>query len=111
MIPLGSDVAAAVFALGINDNAVATDLPATYSPEADALREIGYQQSLIAESKTAFTPSVMLATHIAGPEETIEDLRRLGLTLVIVLNRATTQCPAAKIWAVADALGVAERCE
>ena len=53
----------------------------------------------------------MLATHIAGPEETIEDLRRLGLTLVIVLNRATTQCPAAKIWAVADALGVAERCE
>lgn len=111
IIPLGGTVAAVVFALGVCDNVVATDLSATYSPEADALREIGYQRSLTAESITAFAPSVMLATHIAGPEETIEVLRRLGLTLVIVPNEATAQGPAAKIRAVASALGVAERCE
>ena len=40
IIPLDGDVAEVVFALGLGDNVVATDLSATYPPEADALPEI-----------------------------------------------------------------------
>ncbi|MEM8708641.1 MAG: ABC transporter substrate-binding protein [Actinomycetota bacterium] len=109
IIPLDGTVAEVVFALGLGDNVVATDLSATFPPEADALPEIGYQRSLTAESIAAFAPTVLLATEIAGPEQTIEDLRRLGYPLVIVPNEATPDGPADKIRAVATALGVSER--
>ena len=109
IIPLDGTVAEVVFALGLGHNVVATDLSATFPPEADALPEIGYQRSLTAEAIAAFAPTVLLATDIAGPEETIEDLRRLGYPLVIVPNEATPAGPSQKIRAVAAALGVPER--
>lgn len=111
IIPLDGTVAEVVFALGLGNNVVATDLSATYPPEADALPEIGYQRALAAEPIAAFAPTVLLATEIAGPAETIEDLRRLGYPVVIVPNEATPEGPAAKIRAVAAALGEAERGE
>ncbi len=111
IIPLDGTVAEVVFALGLGDKVVATDLSATYPPEADALPQIGYQRALAAEPIAAFEPTVLLATDIAGPPETIDDLRRLGYPLVIVPNEATPEGPAAKIRAVAAALGVVERGE
>ncbi|MEM7287896.1 MAG: ABC transporter substrate-binding protein [Actinomycetota bacterium] len=109
IIPLDGTVAEVVFALGLGDNVVATDLSATYPPEADALPEIGYQRSLTAEAIATHNPSVLLATEIAGPPETIDDLRRLGYPIVIVPNESTATGPADKIRAVANALGVSAR--
>ena len=111
IIPLDGTVAEVVFALGLGANVVATDLSATYPPEADALPEIGYQRSLTAESIARFAPTVLLATEIAGPEGALDDLRRLGYPLVIVPNESSPEGPAAKIRAVAAALGVPERGE
>ncbi|MEM8923452.1 MAG: ABC transporter substrate-binding protein [Actinomycetota bacterium] len=111
IIPLDGTVAEVVFALGLGDNVVATDLSATYPPEADALPEIGYQRALSAEPIAAFSPTVLIGTEIAGPPEVLDDLRRLGYPVVIVPNEATPEGPAAKVRAVADALGVSERGE
>ena len=109
IIPLDGDVAEVTFALGLGDNVVATDLSATYPPEADALPEIGYQRALSAETVAAFAPTVLLATDIAGPPEALDDMRRLGYPLVIVPNHATPTGAGQKIRAVAAALGVPER--
>lgn len=108
IIPLDGTVAEVVFALGLGDYVVATDLSAAYPPQADALPPIGYQRSLTAESIASFSPTIPFATDIAGPEEAIDDLRRLGMPLVIVPNEATPEGPAAEIRAVAIALGVPE---
>ena len=67
IIPLDGDLAEVVFALGLGDRVVATDLSATFPPEADALPEIGYQRALSAEPIAAFEPTVLLATDLAGP--------------------------------------------
>lgn len=109
IIPLDGDVAEIVFALGLGDQVVATDLSATYPPEADALPQIGYQRSLTVEPILEFDPTVLLATDIAGPPETIEALERVGVPLVIVPTDPTSEGPARKIVAVADALGVHPR--
>ena len=109
IIPLDGDVAEVVFALGLGDNVVATDLSATYPPEADALPEIGYQRALSAETVATFAPTILLATDIAGPPEALDDMRRLGYPLVIVPNHATPTGAGEKIRAVAAALGVPER--
>ncbi|MEM7142925.1 MAG: ABC transporter substrate-binding protein [Actinomycetota bacterium] len=108
IIPLDGDIAEVVFALGYGDNVVATDLSATYPPEADALPEIGYQRALSAESIAAFDPTLLLATEVAGPPEALDDLRRLGYPLVIVPSEATAEGPGDKIRAVAAALGDGE---
>lgn len=111
IIPLDGDIAEVVFALGLGANVVATDLSATYPPEADALPEIGYQRALSAEAVAAFSPTVLLATDIAGPPEALDDMRRLGFPLVIVPNDATSTGAGRKVRAVAAALGVPSRGE
>ena len=111
IIPLDGDIAEVVFALGLGANVVATDLSATYPPEADALPEIGYQRALSAEAVAAFAPTVLLATDIAGPPEALDDMRRLGYPLVIVPNDTTSTGAGRKIRAVAATLGVPSRGE
>lgn len=108
IIPLDGDVAEIVFALGFGDQVVATDLSATYPPEADALPQIGYQRALTAEPIAAFEPTLLIGTDIAGPPETLDDLERLGFPLVIVPSNASSTGAAEKIMAVADALGAAD---
>ena len=111
IIPLDGTVAEVVFALGLGDSVVATDLSATYPPEADALPEIGYQRALSAETVASLAPTVLLATDIAGPPEALDDMRRLGYPLVIIPNEATPTGAGQKIRAVAAALGIPERGE
>ena len=111
IIPLDGDVAEVVFALGLGANVVATDLSATYPPEADALPEIGYQRAISAETVASYEPTVLLATEIAGPPEALDDLRRLGYPLVILPNEASPTGAGHKIRAVAAALGVPWRGE
>ena len=111
IIPLDGSVAEVVFALDLGENVVATDLSATWPPEADELPEIGYQRSLAAETIATFTPTILIGTEIAGPPQAIEDLRTLGYPVVIVPNEATPEGPGEKIRAVAAALGVPNRGE
>jgi len=111
IIPLDGDIAEVVFALGLGDRVVATDLSATYPPEADDLPQIGYQRALSTEPIAAFNPTVLLATALAGPPETLDELQRLGFPLIIVPNPPTSLGPGMKIRAVAAALGVPSRGE
>ncbi len=111
IIPLDGSVAEVVFALGLGPYVVATDLSATWPPEADALPQIGYQRALSAEPIAGFSPTVLIGTDIAGPEKTLDDLRRLGYPVVIVPSEATMQGPAEKVRSVAKALGVPNRGE
>mgnify|MGYP000595181060 CR=1 FL=1 len=109
IVPVDGDLAEIVFALGLGDDVVATDISATFPEAADALPEIGYQRALAAEPIVAFDPTIVLATDIAGPDETLADLERLGVEVVMVPSESTAAGPGDKIRAVADALGVPER--
>lgn len=111
IIPLDGDLAEVVFALGMGHLVVATDLSATYPPEADDLPQIGYQRALSAEPIAAFEPTVLLATALAGPPETLDELRRLGFPVIIIPSEPSSLGPGRKIRAVASALGVPGRGE
>lgn len=111
VIPVDGDLAEVVFALGMGDHVVATDLSATYPPEADALPQIGYQRALSAEPIAAFEPTLVLATDLAGPPEVLDELRRLGIPVVVVTPPPTVDGAIDKVEQVAAALGVPERGE
>lgn len=106
IIPLDGDVAEIVFALGLGDRVVATDLSATFPAEADALPEIGYQRALNTEPIVRFDPTIVIGTDIAGPPEVLRGLQDVGVPVVIVPSEPTPAGPAEKIKAVAVALGV-----
>ena len=111
IVPVNGDLAEVVYALGLGDQVVATDISATYPPEAAATPKIGYQRTLVAETILSFEPTVVLADDNAGPPEVLDQLRAAGVRVVDVPKQTDLDAPAAKIRAVAGALGVPERGE
>lgn len=111
IIPVNGDIAEVVFALGLGDSVVATDLSATYPPEADALPEVGYQRTLLAEQLLGLDPSVVVANNDAGPPAVLDQLRDAGVPVVVLDYPHDLTGPAAKIRLVAAALGVPARGE
>jgi iron complex transport system substrate-binding protein len=109
IVPVDGDLTEIVFALGLGDEVVATDISATYPDEATTLPRIGYQRALGAEPIAAVEPTVVLATDLAGPPETLDALRTLGVRVVVIDRDHSLDGPAKKIQAVADALGVSDR--
>lgn len=108
IVPLDGDVAEIVFALGVGDDVVATDLSATYPPEAEELPKIGIYRALSPEPILAFDPTVVVGTDAAGPADTIDALRRVGIDVTIVERRFDANGPAAKVRDVGAALGLAD---
>lgn len=106
IVPVDGDLAEIVFALGFGDQVVATDISATFPASADALPEVGYQRALSPEPILGFEPTIVLATDLAGPQETLDDLERVGVDVVVIPRNSTADDPGDKIRAVADALGV-----
>lgn len=112
VIPLNGDIAEIVFALGLGDKVVATDVSATYPAEAASKPKIGYQRSLAAEGILALRPTVVIGTAQAGPPPVIEQVRSTGVPTVIVERGADSlEGIGAKIRAVGAALGVPGRGE
>jgi iron complex transport system substrate-binding protein len=108
IIPVNGDLTEVVYALGLGDRVVATDISATYPAAATETPKIGYQRTLTAETILSFDPTVVLADDRAGPVEALDQLRTVGVEVVIIEHRADIESPAYKIRAVASALDAVE---
>jgi iron complex transport system substrate-binding protein len=106
IVAVNGDLTEVVFALGLGPRVVARDISATYPAEAAALPSIGYQRTLTAESIAALDPTVVLANTLAGPPEAIEQLRALGLPVVVLDYEDSVDGPGDKIRAAGAVLGV-----
>jgi iron complex transport system substrate-binding protein len=109
IIPLNGDIAEVVWALGLGENVVGTDTSATYPDAAKALQKIGYQRTLSAEGILSLNPSVIIGNEGAGPPEVIEQIRSIGVPVVIIKSTTSLDEVGTKIRAVARALGVPNR--
>jgi heme transport system substrate-binding protein len=105
IIPVNGDLAEVVYALGFGDQVVATDISATYPPEAAATPKIGYQRTLVVETIMSFEPTIVLADDLAGPPEVLDQLAGAGVRVVEVERERTLDGVVRKIDGVADALG------
>jgi iron complex transport system substrate-binding protein len=111
IVPVNGDLAEVVYALGLGDHVVATDISATYPAAARQTPKIGYQRTLVAETILAHDPTVVLADDNAGPPEVLQQLRAAGVRIVRFAKEETIDAPARKIREVAAALGVPDRGE
>ena len=108
IVPLNGDIAEVIFAIGLGDNVVATDVSATYPAEAAALPKVGYQRTLSVEGILSQEPTVVIGNTDAGPPDVIEQLKAT-VPVVIIESPTDLTGPAEKIEAIATALGVPGR--
>ena len=106
IVVLNGDIAEVVFALGLGSKVVATDTSATFPAEVKALSKVGYQRSLSAEGILSQRPTVVLGDESAGPPAVLEQIQAAGTPVVALATAKTIEAPAAKVRAVAAALGV-----
>ena len=111
VLAIGGSVTEIVYALGQEDRLVARDTTSSYPEEAQALPDVGYIRALSPEGVLSVKPDLIIAEDGAGPPETIAVLQEAGIPYETIPSGTDSEGLAAKITAVADALGVPETAE
>lgn len=101
----GGSLAEILYALGEEQRIVAVDRTATFPKAALSLPQIGYVRDLSAEGILSLAPTLVLGEHDMGPPEVLEQLRSLGVDLLVVPERFEAAGIADKIRCVAAAVG------
>jgi iron complex transport system substrate-binding protein len=106
VIALGGSVTEIVVALGAGEQLVARDSTSTFPHTIKALPDVGYLRALSPEGVLALNPTLILAEADAGPVEAVDVLRAAGVPFVTMPDDPTPEGVAAKVMAVADAMGL-----
>jgi iron complex transport system substrate-binding protein len=108
------DVTEIIAALGFEDKLVGIDISSTYPADLlDRIPEIGFARRLAVEPIAAVNPSVFFCTQTCSPASVFDQLRELGIPVVIVPDNPESgiNIPLEKITMTAAALGVPEKGE
>lgn len=109
IVSLGGSVTEILYALGIEDRIVAVDTTSLYPAEATELPQVGYLRQLSAEPILGLEPDLVIGTTDAGPPPVLEQIGSVGTRVVLVEDLPTPEGTVAKIRAVAEAVGEAEK--
>ena len=105
-ITLGGSVTEIAVALGAESRLVARATTSNFPASVQALPDVGYIRALSPENILALDPSLILAEGDAGPPEAVAVLKSAGIPFVLLPEATDTAGVAAKIAAVAEALGL-----
>lgn len=109
VLPLGGSVTEIIYALGEQGRLVGRDTTSNWPPEANALPDVGYVRALAPEGVLSVSPDLIIAEEGAGPPEAVSVLKAAGVPYVTVAESYDAEGVLAKVDAVADALGVADK--
>lgn len=105
LVSIDGSVTEIIYALGAEQQLVAVDTTSRYPPAATELPDVGYMRQLSVEGILSLTPTTVIASDDAGPEEVFAQLQAAGVKVVKVKDDASLAGVQAKIAAVASALG------
>ncbi|WP_211341014.1 heme/hemin ABC transporter substrate-binding protein [Paracoccus methylarcula] len=108
VLAIGGSVTEIIYALGQQDRLIARDTTSSYPSEAQELPDVGYMRALSSEGVLSVKPDLILSEEGAGPPETIAVLKEAGVPFETIPSGTDAEGLAAKIEAVAEALGVPE---
>lgn len=106
VITLGGSVTEIAVALGAEDRIIARDTTSSWPESVQALPDVGYIRALSPENVLALDPGLIVAEGDAGPPEAVEVLKAAGIPFILVPEATDPASIAAKIEAVAAALGL-----
>lgn len=94
-----------LFALGMGDRMVGRDDSSLYPPQALRLPSVGYQFRLSAESILSLRPTLVVGRENVRPPEVVEQLRSIGVTVVLFPHEPSVEGAKRKIRIIAQAVG------
>ena len=105
VVSLGGDITETLYALDAQQALVGVDSTSEWPAAAKKLPDVGYVRQLNAEGVLALRPSLVIATHDAGPPPVIAQLRSAGVPLEILPASRTPADVAAKVRRIGHLLG------
>ncbi|AOG09101.1 periplasmic binding family protein [Agrobacterium sp. RAC06] len=111
IVAIGGTVTEIIYALGEGDRVVAVDTTSLYPPEASSKPDIGYVRQVSAEGVLSQRPDLIIAEAGAGPIDSINILKASGLSFVSIPSPPETSAIPAKIRAIGQAIGRAEKAD
>ncbi len=111
IISIGGAVTEVIYELGYGDNLIAVDESSIYPQAATELPQVGYLRFLSAEPILSYNPTLIITTEDAGPPEALEQLRAVGIPVLVVPAEDTLQGAVDKIRPIAAALNRVEEGE
>lgn len=109
VLSLGGSITEIIYALGEEGRLVGRDMTSSFPTEAQALPDVGYVRQLSSEGVLSVKPDLILAEEGAGPPETVEVLKNVGIAYETIASDWSEAGIHGKIDAVATALGVPEK--
>ncbi|MBM3115499.1 heme/hemin ABC transporter substrate-binding protein [Jeongeupia naejangsanensis] len=106
VVSLGGPLTEIVYALGAGNRLIGVDQSSTYPEAAKALPKVGYYRAFSLEGVVALKPDLVLASDQAGPPQALEQLRRLGLRVIVLPSAPTLDALEQRMHGVAAALGL-----
>jgi len=104
-IGVGGGVTEIVYALGAQDLLVGSDTSSTWPAAALTLPKVGYQRTLAAEGVLSMHPTVVLASHEAGPPVVLKQIEDAGVRVIRVEGDYTFEGLLKRVRLIAAALG------
>ena len=105
LITVGGGITEVVYALGAQDQLVATDTTSSHPAAAQTTPKVGYMRQLSAEGVLALRPSALVAGTDAGPPVVLDQLRSAGVTVELVESDHSWEEVRRKVAAVGRATG------
>lgn len=107
ILPLRGNISEIVFALGLGDRVVGRDISAT-APEVEDLPLVTRAHDVTAESVLSLRPTVILADTDTGPPEALEQIRNVGVPVIVFDVPTEVADIDDRVLDIASALGVSE---
>ncbi len=102
---LGGSVTEIIYALGLEEALVGTDLSSVYPAAATNLPSVGYHRDLPIEGLIDLAPDVILASEQAGPKQVLDRLATLGIRIEIIDDKPTLDSLSKRIGQIATVFG------
>lgn len=114
IVTLWGDITEIMFGLGYGDRIVAVDATSNYPSDVERLPKLRFPGNFLgsAEAILAYEPTKVIAAPNVGPAEVLDQLRAVGVEVIIVETGADTlDSPTDNIRAMAALLGAEEQGE
>lgn len=107
ILPLRGNISEIVFALGLGDRVVGRDISAT-AEEVEDLPVVTRAHDVTAESVLSLRPTIVLADTDTGPPEALDQIRNVGIPVVVFDAPTSVDDVGSRILDISTALGVSE---
>lgn len=107
IVPLWGNITEVLFEMGLGPNVVGRDVATTFE-EAKDLPVVTRGHDVSAESVLSLKPTLVLANADTGPPEALDQIRNVGVPVLVLANPERVEDIEGRIHTIAAALGVAE---